>query len=1036
MPTMLCCLARRPDSPNLRSNSVDHTNSQASARRSRGIESEDSEPINDSSSDAQALREIFRNSIGTIEGSGQKDGVVQKGTPCSDRNRSNSRLSAVANDIRKRISRDSVFSRNSKRLNHVQSTDGLDEDARSKYQQTSPLPEDLLEDRRASQGGYDSDAATIATPKASREPSAGTQFLNQIIHGTNPTRPTSMQIMTPMTPRKIPMTQQNNSEEAENRAGYNRAGDSLDLCSTPPPQPTRDHSTPRSLGTLPAAPDLSPLRLPSIDNPSLLQEWRLSFSCLEGKSPVKSSNKRNSIHPASVVFSRKSLAGNDGAISERATDEIMPAADIVQLNEIPRSTSNASLAEKSIHLYNMRISQNLALTQPAGMSGSDSSTISKHRRGQSSTSSARFSVNPYHIQHLQRNSSFKFSFSSAQDFQPQELIPADNASSVYPSQGGSPAPTPKSSVPQLRARPSYPAQIDGPKSFCSGRSPTDDISTSLDTRDNFLYSPTESSWLRGRTNDSTSFLSSTDSYRNRELLAAERRFAQKPRAVTLPKMSKFRENFDSNLKIDAQEPSNSPHSKKSNRRSMSSSAESISWKNSKKRTGYGYSFVGDLEDTSITWEKALRHHIDQQAKLSKMHSTHPTANVGWGSTIPISKYNARHPGKLSKSTHSLKVARSRTSIAEVSKSSAAIFSIGLSREPRSPSALSTPSWARFPLHRKAERESGITPTDEVVTCDFATLSGVVNDPRAEDPEASSQRVRAKALKKKSRSMTFGKKIMKRLTTIYRTKSMEFRIPNVGHRSSIATGGRLDHPELQVLPPSHPLVPQVESEKFRCLINDALQRSTPIEDEGIPLSGNRIYRPLPSPNILSRHLGAESTSQDLSEGGHSSERSQESGSFLQSTPKYKLSRQFDHKPSLQDIDEGGRSADNGSSSFLHSTPKYKLSRLFDKKSTPLSTDSEEGSSIERSPDAKVWSRLYEDCVSLPKEFDQASRRSGTKEDPPLIPMMLGSSHLKRPKGMPSSEELRRSTINFQHELEATELVSKEELFNKIGDPERK
>jgi len=52
---------------------------------------------------------------------------------------------------------------------------------------------------------------------------------------------------------------------------------------------------------------------------------------------------------------------------------------------------------------------------------------------------------------------------------------------------------------------------------------------------------------------------------------------------------------------------------------------------------------------------------------------------------------------------------------------------------------------------------------------------------------------------KSNSMTFGKTLMKNYTKMFRSQSTEFRRHGRGHRSSIASGGILEHPELELLP---------------------------------------------------------------------------------------------------------------------------------------------------------------------------------------------------------------------------------------------
>jgi len=52
---------------------------------------------------------------------------------------------------------------------------------------------------------------------------------------------------------------------------------------------------------------------------------------------------------------------------------------------------------------------------------------------------------------------------------------------------------------------------------------------------------------------------------------------------------------------------------------------------------------------------------------------------------------------------------------------------------------------------------------------------------------------------KSSSMTFGKSLMKNYGKMFKSQSTEFRRHGRGHRSSITSGGILEHPELELLP---------------------------------------------------------------------------------------------------------------------------------------------------------------------------------------------------------------------------------------------
>lgn len=105
-----------------------------------------------------------------------------------------------------------------------------------------------------------------------------------------------------------------------------------------------------------------------------------------------------------------------------------------------------------------------------------------------------------------------------------------------------------------------------------------------------------------------------------------------------------------------------------------------------------------------------------------------------------------------------------------------------------------PSWCRYPSHNRAERSFFPAGTaDNVVSRDFAIEFrgfGITD----EQKETKSPR------KKKSRSLTFGRSIINTLNQIY---SIDLRRPHKGHRSSISVGGKLEYPELEILPQLSP-----------------------------------------------------------------------------------------------------------------------------------------------------------------------------------------------------------------------------------------
>ena len=131
------------------------------------------------------------------------------------------------------------------------------------------------------------------------------------------------------------------------------------------------------------------------------------------------------------------------------------------------------------------------------------------------------------------------------------------------------------------------------------------------------------------------------------------------------------------------------------------------------------------------------------------------------------------------------------------------------------------AWGRYPSHTRADRTLSASHIDNVQTRDFALEAAIKFamgnsddggggddevDPAARPvtpPLLPGQKKRKKKVGStrmaKSHSMTFGKSFLKNYTKIFRSQSIEFHRHGQGHRSSIATGGTLDFPELEMLP---------------------------------------------------------------------------------------------------------------------------------------------------------------------------------------------------------------------------------------------
>jgi len=108
--------------------------------------------------------------------------------------------------------------------------------------------------------------------------------------------------------------------------------------------------------------------------------------------------------------------------------------------------------------------------------------------------------------------------------------------------------------------------------------------------------------------------------------------------------------------------------------------------------------------------------------------------------------------------------------------------------PTTPSRKQYSAWARFPSEDREERNASAGISDNVLTRDFATPTsspGLVVGTEA----SPKKKKRGSALKHK----------LADLPSVFKGRS--FRMRSTGHRSSVAPGGTLEYPELEILPGS-------------------------------------------------------------------------------------------------------------------------------------------------------------------------------------------------------------------------------------------
>lgn len=217
--------------------------------------------------------------------------------------------------------------------------------------------------------------------------------------------------------------------------------------------------------------------------------------------------------------------------------------------------------------------------------------------------------------------------------------------------------------------------------------------------------------------------------------------------------------------------------------------------------------VGD--NGSSVWEKALRNHAQEAARRRSVSPLLKSPTSIWrrasraSSLMPPKEYSpTRKDSTIEVSNQDLfrddRVAPTSAGSAKLQKRVISNSS-ACSRISTTPSRgrgrtislnISTASWSKYPSHTRNERTSSAGSKDLVVTRDFAVQTEI-------SAGNTSDKVR---MKRKSRSLNFGKNVMKRLDRLRYSHSVDFKQTITGHRSSVAVGGFLQYPELELLPP--------------------------------------------------------------------------------------------------------------------------------------------------------------------------------------------------------------------------------------------
>ena len=372
--------------------------------------------------------------------------------------------------------------------------------------------------------------------------------------------------------------------------------------------------------------------------------------------------------------------------------------------------------------------------------------------------------------------------------------------------------------------------------------------------------------LERRTRE-TSFHSSNESLYNRELAAAETRFLPRAKTVNQPKSSWFKEDFDDVAAAIADtNPRRRTASEKMNRKPSVSSYDGSKERHLSIRPGGDrFNFVtgGNEGPGASVWEKALREHEQEDAAISRT----------WlGSDPMLSDHNGfrfkhRHrmgPNRPLHHRHIIDRFSPEHKQGQILQAKLGAYQLPSTPRKRTPTdelkPISTPSshssWTRYSSHDREQRSSASAgEVDNVFARDFAeeavSAARLVNqaaddvDPTAILPAARlfPREEDAKG-KRKSKSMTFGRGALAKLRKIYRVGSLEFASRTAfgsrGHRSSISEGRSVEYPELEVLPP-HSLVEYPEPG-----VLTPLNPSLPVFDKKKPQSEKTAPKPLLEP----------------------------------------------------------------------------------------------------------------------------------------------------------------------------------------------
>lgn len=772
---------------------------------------------------------------------------------------SNRRLHDVAGKVRKRMSRDSGISRRSSKTRLKSS---LSEDEHQRREELKRalhqrVQEDIDEGSNISDGSYDEDAVPIKTPRGtlgrhegsiqispkhlssalrrSESPSAYAELDSQTLSQVYAPKNTAVVLSRMLIQRGSNLARESEEQVVDSKVENTRRASTTqkynfsDEDSPIRGLKTRSHSPLGRSSTVLHMPSSTKALGIDVANPEFLNMPGASLAAGEGSRfsfgdvrQADSSDETNKTHRSILGYARfpgvydtrirpaseqllhgalghpvQSMHSNTQSTTDTHTSSsnghwCNPASEEISFGGTDGKDYSPSTSEKQtrsftrqrgrsegsdpVHLYNMHIPQRLA-SKPIlpSVSLPQLQHPRRDRSYASGSSSRMFSV----LTRSQPSSSV-----STGDKQFKTPATHFTSSSVYSS--GSLPPSPPDSTLLING-------LSDRLYYLEVFQPSEEILSVPATRPKSI----DLNNLERRTVE-TSYHSSNESLMNRELAAAETRISPLPRANTLPKNSRFREDLD---RISAELALTNPP-----RRRVSNLDGAIS---------------PTSEDATSVWERALREHSQEDKAISHTRIGSTSADlVGPRQLDPKAAASAgpmarKRSSFLRTNDHRVPEPLEGAHLqAHLGAYTLAPRTENTRKRPtlegiyKSPSAIRASSWACYPSHTRPERStSPAGVSDQVYSRDFAITSpGMVSKVSSE--HGSSPLSDGKKMKKKS--MGFGKQMLSTISSLYKSQSQELqrRLANEarGNRSSISEGGAVEYPELEMVGSISPPMP--------------------------------------------------------------------------------------------------------------------------------------------------------------------------------------------------------------------------------------